>query len=145
MRISTKGQNAIKLMLDLATYSTGQPVKLKDIAKRQNISEKYLEQIISLLHKDRLVKSVRGARGGYTLYDLPEHYTVGQILRAAEGSLAPTDCVGENGSVCENMGSCVCYRLWTKLDDAISEVLESITLADMLDWQNELSADQYVI
>ena len=145
MRISTKGQNAIKLMLDLAQYSTGEPVKLKDIAKRQNISEKYLEQIISLLHKDRLVKSVRGARGGYTLYDLPEHYTVGQILRAAEGSLAPTDCVGENGSVCENMGSCVCYRLWTKLDDAISEVLDSITLADMLDWQNELLADQYVI
>ena len=145
MRISTKGQNAIKLMLDLAVYSTGEPVKLKDIAKRQNISEKYLEQIISLLHKDRLVKSVRGARGGYTLYDVPEHYTVGQILRAAEGSLAPTDCVGENGKLCENMGSCVCYRLWTKLDDAISEVLDSITLADMLDWQNELMGDQYVI
>ena len=145
MRISTKGQNAIKLMLDLAVYSTGEPVKLKDIAKRQNISEKYLEQIISLLHKDRLVKSVRGARGGYTLYDAPEHYTVGQILRAAEGSLAPTDCVGENGKLCENMGSCVCYRLWTKLDDAISEVLDSITLADMLDWQNELMGDQYVI
>lgn len=145
MRISTKGQNAIKLMLDLAVYSTGEPVKLKDIAKRQNISEKYLEQIISLLHKDRLVKSVRGARGGYTLYDVPERYTVGQILRAAEGSLAPTDCVGDNGKLCENMGSCVCYRLWTKLDDAISEVLDSITLADMLDWQNELMADQYVI
>ena len=145
MRISTKGQNAIKLMLDLAVYSTGEPVKLKDIAKRQNISEKYLEQIIALLQKDRLVKSVRGARGGYTLYDVPEHYTVGQILRAAEGSLAPTDCVGENGKPCENMGSCVCFRLWTKLDDAINDVFESITLADMLAWQNELMGDQYVI
>lgn len=145
MRISTKGQNAIKLMLDLATYSAGGPVKLKDIAKRQNISEKYLEQIIALLHKDRLVKSVRGARGGYMLYDQPEHYTVGQILRAAEGSLAPTDCVSESGNLCENMSTCVSFRLWKKLDDAISDVLESITLADMVDWQNELIADQYVI
>ena len=145
MRISTKGQNAIKLMLDLATYSSGGPVKLKDIAKRQNISEKYLEQIISLLHKDRLVKSVRGARGGYMLYDLPEHYTVGQILRAAEGSLAPTECVSESGNSCENMSTCVSFRLWKKLDDAINDVMESITLADMVDRQNEFIADQYVI
>lgn len=145
MRISTKGQNAIKLMLDLATYSVGEPVKLKDIAKRQRISEKYLEQIIALLHKAGLVKSVRGARGGYALYGPPEKYTVGQILRAAEGSLAPADCVGENGAPCENKATCVSYRLWEKLDTAINDVLQSITLADMLDWQNELIADQYVI
>lgn len=145
MRISTKGQNAIKLMLDLATYSVGAPVKLKDIAKRQRISEKYLEQIIALLHKDGLVKSVRGARGGYTLYQTPEHYTVGAILKAAEGNLAPVDCVGENGTPCENKATCASYRLWEKLDVAINEVLESITLADMLDWQSELMTDQYVI
>ena len=145
MRISTKGQNAIKLMLDLATYSVGEPVKLKDIAKRQRISEKYLEQIIALLHKAGLVKSIRGARGGYALYASPEKYTVGQILRAAEGSLAPADCVGENGTPCENKAICASYRLWEKLDTAINGVLESMTLADMLDWQNELVADQYVI
>ncbi|MGN0343817.1 MAG: RrF2 family transcriptional regulator, partial [Lachnospiraceae bacterium] len=141
----TKGQNAIKLMLDLATYSVGEPVKLKDIAKRQRISEKYLEQIIALLHKAGLVKSIRGARGGYALYYPPEKYTVGQVLRTAEGNLAPADCVGENGTPCENKATCVSYRLWEKLDTAINDVLESITLADMLDWQNELSADQYVI
>ena len=112
MRISTKGQNAIKLMLDLATYSEGDPVRLKDIAKRQRISEKY---------------------------------TVGQILRTAEGNLSPTDCVGENGTPCENKSTCVSFRLWEKLDTAINDVLESITLGDMLDWQNELLADQYVI
>lgn len=145
MRISTKGQNAIKLMLDLATYSEGGPVKLKDIAKRQRISEKYLEQIIALLHKGGLVKSIRGARGGYALYYPPEKYTVGQILRTAEGNLAPADCVGENGTPCENKATCVSYRLWEKLDVAINDVLESITLADMLDWQNELLTDQYVI
>lgn len=145
MRISTKGQNAIKLMLDLATYSVGEPVKLKDIAKRQRISEKYLEQIIALLHKAGLVKSIRGAHGGYALYYMPEKYTVGQILRAAEGNLAPTDCVGENGAPCENKATCASFRLWEKLDNAISDVLESITLADMVDWQNELATDQYVI
>lgn len=90
MRISTKGKNAIKLMLDLATYNHGKPVKLKEIAKRQNISEKYLEQ-------------------------------------------------------CENKSTCVSYRLWEKLDIAINDVLEGITLEDMLEWQNELLIDQYVI
>lgn len=145
MRISTKGQNAIKLMLDLAAYSAGGPVKLKDIAKRQRISEKYLEQIIALLHKAGLVKSIRGAHGGYALYYPPERYTVGQILRTAEGNLSPTDCVGENGTPCENKSTCVSFRLWEKLDTAINDVLESITLADMLEWQNELLADQYVI
>ena len=145
MRISTKGQNAIKLMLDLATYSEGDPVRLKDTAQRQRISEKYPEQIIALLHKAGLVKSIRGARGGYALYYPPEKYTVGQILRTAEGNLSPTDCVGENGTPCENKSTCVSFRLWEKLDTAINDVLESITLADMLDWQNELLADQYVI
>lgn len=145
MRISTKGQNAIKLMLDLATYYSGEPVKVRDIARRQGISEKYLEQIISLLNKASLVKSIRGAYGGYNLTSPPEQYTVGQILKAAEGSLSPTDCVGENGSQCENKSTCASFLLWKKLDDAINEVLEGITLADMLEWQNELMTDQYVI
>lgn len=145
MRISTKGKNAIKLMLDLGTYYNGKPVKLKDIAKRQNISDKYLEQIVALLHKAALVKSVRGAHGGYVLNYPPEQYTVGQILKAVEGDLSPADCVGENGTLCENKGICVSFRLWEKLDTAINDVLQGITLADMLEWQNELLADQYVI
>ncbi len=145
MRVSTKGKNAIKLMLDLASYHHGEPVKLKDIARRQNISEKYLEQIVASLHRASLVKGIRGARGGYLLNDEPEKYTVGQILKAAEGDLSPADCVGQNGIPCEYKGVCASYRLWEKLDAAINEVLEGITLADMLDWQNELLADQYVI
>lgn len=128
MKISTRGKNAIKLMLDLATYNHGEPVRLKDIAKRQNISE-----------------SIRGAHGGYVLNHPPEKYTVGQILKAVEGDMSPTDCVGENGTLCENKGTCVSYRLWEKLDTAINDVLEGITLADMLEWQNELLIDQYVI
>ena len=145
MRISTRARNAIKLMLDLATYYQGEPIKLKDIAKRQNISEKYLEQIIAPLHKSGLVKSIRGAHGGYSLAYPPEKFTVGQILKAVEGDLAPVDCLGENGSRCEKKGTCVSYRLWEKLDAAVNGVLEGITLADLLEWQNELLIDQYVI
>lgn len=132
-------------MLDLATYDHGEPVRVKDIAKRQNISEKYLEQIIGVLHKAALVKSIRGAHGGYILHDPPEKYTVGQILKTVEGNLSPADCVGENGTPCENKSTCVSFRLWEKLDAAINGVLEGITLADMLEWQNELLMDQYVI
>lgn len=145
MKISTKGKNAIKIMLDLATYNMGEPVKVKDIARRQNISGKYLEQIMSILHKAALVKSIRGAYGGYVLKYTPEEYTVGQILKTVEGSMSPTDCVGENGAPCENKSTCVSFRLWEKLDNAINDVLEGITLADMLEWQNELLIDQYVI
>ena len=145
MKISTKGKNAIKLMLDLATYNNGEPVSVKDIAKRQGISEKYLEQIISMLNKASLVKSVRGAHGGYVLNYPPEKYTVGKILRAVEGDLAPTDCVGENGIRCENKSTCASYRLWEKLDAAVNGVLDGVTLADMVEWQNELQGDDYVI
>lgn len=145
MRISTRGQNAIKLMFDIATYDNGEPVKLRDIAKRQNISEKYLEQIVSALQKASLVKSFKGSRGGYMLQYPPKKYTVGYILKAVEGDITPTDCVGENSVVCENMRNCVSHRLWQKLYTAINDVLEGITLADMLEWQSELWQDQYVI
>ena len=145
MRISTKGKSALKLMLDLATYGHGEPVSVKDMAKRQGISEKYLEQIIAALNKASLVKSIRGAHGGYILTYPPEKYTAGQILRAVEGDMSPTDCVGENGISCENKTMCASYRLWEKLDTAIHDVLDGVTLADMLEWQNELVVDQYVI
>lgn len=145
MRISTRGRNAVKLMLDLATYDNGEPIKLKDIARRQNISDKYLEQIIAVLNKASLVKSVRGSQGGYRLCYSPQNYTVGQILKTVEGSMSPTDCVGENGILCNKRATCVSVIIWEKLDNAINDVLEGITLADMVDWQNELSVSQYVI
>ncbi|MCM1507698.1 MAG: Rrf2 family transcriptional regulator [Ruminococcus flavefaciens] len=145
MKISTRGQNAVKLMLDLATYNNGEPVKLKDIARRQDISEKYLEQIVSVLQKASLVKSFKGSHGGYMLQYPPEKYTVGYILKTVEGDMSPVSCVGENSADCEKSGICVCNRLWQKLSTAINDVLEGITLADMLEWQNELWTDQYVI
>ena len=101
MRISTKGRYALRLMLDLALNNTGEPISLKDIARRQEISDKYLEQIISVLNKAKYVKSIRGAQGGYILTKRPEEYTVGMILRLTEGSLAPVTCVEEDADSCE--------------------------------------------
>ena len=129
MKISTKGRYAIKLMLDLALYSKGQPVKIKEIAKRQGISEKYLEQIINPLTKSGLVKSFRGAQGGYMLTNPPEATTVGEILRVLEGSLSPVDCVDHPN--CANSDHCVSLSIWKKMKVALDEVVDNITLADM--------------
>lgn len=144
MKISTKGRYALRLMLDLATYHTGGPVSLKDVAQRQQISDKYLEQIISVLNKAGYVKSVRGAQGGYFLRKDPSEYTVGMILRLIEGDLAPVSCVGENKEECDRRAGCVTIRIWQQINDAVNGVVDNITLADMLTWQDEL-ADQYSI
>ena len=144
MKISTKGRYALRLMLDLATYSTGEPISLKDIAARQGISEKYLEQIISMLSKAGLVRSVRGAQGGYLLSKTPADYTVGTILRLTEGDLAPVACVGMDSLDCERKDGCVTVRIWEQINDAINNVVDNITLADMVGWQDE-QADQYSI
>lgn len=144
MKISTKGRYALRLMLDLATHGTGSPVSIKDIAKRQEISEKYLEQIISLLNKAGYVKSVRGAQGGYVLRKEPKDYTVGMILRTTEGSLAPVECVENDSCDCERMSGCVTLLIWQKINDAVNDVVDHITLEDLLDWQRE-KANEYVI
>ena len=143
MSVSTRGRYALRLMLDLAMNNTGEPVRLKDVAKRQEISEKYLEQIISILNKAGIVKSVRGPAGGYSLKWKPEEYTVGMILRLTEGSLAPVDCV-EDGTDCGRADQCVTVLLWKKLNDAINGVVDNITLADLVDWQMQ-KANEYVI
>ena len=127
-------------MLDLATYNTGEPVRLKDIAKRQQISEKYLEQIISLLNKAGFVKSIRGPQGGYMLKNPPEKYTVGMILRQTEGSLAPVSIDDETSFERQS----VTTRIWTKMEGAINEIVDGITLKDLVDWQME-QVGQYVI
>lgn len=144
MRVSTKGRYALQLMLDLAVYNTGEPVSLKDIARRQGISEKYLEQIIAVLNKAGYVRSVRGAQGGYMLKMQPEEYTVGMILRLTEGDLAPVECASENGTECVKEVNCVMAIVWKKMYAAINEVIDNITLADMLEMQLS-SADQYSI
>ena len=144
MKISTKGRYALRLMLDLAMYSEGGPVCLKDVARRQQISDKYLEQIIATLNKAGYVRSIRGAQGGYLLKKDPAEYTVGMILRLTEGDLAPAGCVGAEKEECERREGCVTIRIWQQINDAVNRVVDNITLADMLDWQAELS-DQYSI
>ena len=144
MKISTKGRYALRLMIDLAMNSVGEPVSLKDVAKRQGISEKYLEQIISVLNRAGYVKSIRGAQGGYLLRRAPEEYTVGMILRLTEGSLAPVTCVEDGDFPCERQENCVTVILWKKINDAINSVVDSITLQDPVDWQNEKNG-QYII
>ncbi len=138
MKISTKGRYALRLMLDLATYNNGEPISLKDVAKRQQISDKYLEQIIAVLNKAGFVRSIRGAQGGYILKKAPSEYTVGMILRLTEGDLAPVSCVGDESDECERRNCCVTVRIWEKIYDAVNDVVDSITLADMLVWQEEL-------
>ena len=144
MKISTKGRYALRLMLDLASNDSGTPIRLNDVAKRQGISEKYLEQIISILNKAGFVRSVRGPQGGYSLSRTPADYTVGMILRLTEGSLCPVDCAAEENGSCDREDTCVTRMLWKKLDDAISSVVDHVSLEELLSWQNA-RADDYVI
>lgn len=140
MKISTKGRYALMLMLDLATYNTGESVRLKDVAKRQQILEKYLEQIISTLNKAGFVKSIRGPQGGYMLKKALEQYTVGMILRQTEGNLAPVNY--DDTSELEQKS--VTIRIWEQLGEAINNIVDNITLKDLVDWQTE-QISQYVI
>ena len=144
MKISTKGGYALRLMIDLAENSSGNPVSLKDVAKRQGISDKYLEQIISVLNKAGYVRSVRGAQGGYLLKSDPETYTVGMILRQTEGSLAPVSCIEDDEIICDRQEQCVTSIVYKKINDAISNVVDNITLQDLVDWQSEKNGT-YVI
>ena len=144
MQISTKGRYALRLMLDLAVHNTGELVKIKDISARENISEKYLEQIISSLKKAGYVKSLRGAQGGYMLAREPETYTVGTILRLTEDSMKPVACLEDEPNQCSRAGECVTLRLWKMLDEAIEGVLDKVTLQDLKDWYEEMGND-YVI
>ena len=144
MKISTKGRYALRLMLDLAMNNTGEPVRIKEISARQEISDKYLEQIISVLNKAGYVKSIRGPQGGYRLAREPEKYTVGMILRLTEGSLAPVPCLDDEINSCNRQDACVTLRLWKMLNNAISDVVDEVTLADLVEWQNQIS-DNYVI
>lgn len=144
MKISTKGRYALRLMMDLAENNSGSPISLKDVAKRQDISDKYLEQIISILNKAGYVRSVRGAQGGYMLKMEPQNYTVGMILRQTEGSLAPVACIEDDGIVCDRQQQCVTSIVYKKINDAISGVVDNITLQDLVDWQNEKNGN-YVI
>lgn len=134
MLISAKGRYALRSMIDLSLNGTESNVKLKDIAERQDIPLKYLEQIISILNKAGYVKSERGPTGGYRLSKPPEEYTVGMIIRAIEGDVAPVSCISDD---CGRSDRCVSMILWKKLNDAVNSVLDGTTLADMMDWSQK--------
>lgn len=144
MKISTKGRYALRLLLDLALHDSDAPVRIKDIAARQDISDKYLEQIISSLNKAGYVKSIRGPQGGYKLARDPESYTVGMILRLTEGSLAPVACLDDEVNTCDRQETCATLKLWQMLDEAIRAVVDRVTLADLVEWQTDM-IDNYVI
>ena len=132
MKISTKGRYALRLMLDLALHSGGSAVSLRDAAARQEISDKYLEQIVTQLSRGGLVKSVRGAGGGYLLTRKPEEYTVGEILRQLEGELSPVSCLA-GGCRCSRADQCVTIEVWQEIQSAVDGVVDRITLRDLVD------------
>jgi Rrf2 family cysteine metabolism transcriptional repressor len=137
MKISTKGRYALRLMLDLALQDPAVFVNIKSISKRQEISEKYLEQIITQLSRRKLVQSARGAQGGYKLSKEPKDYTIGEILRATEGSLAPVTCLEDGHAVCDRAAACATLDLWRELQDAINKIVDSKTLQDLVDKQKK--------
>ena len=144
MKISTKGRYALRLMIDIAIHSAAEPVRIKDIAKRQDVSEKYLEQIIAVLNKAGYVKSIRGPKGGYLLTKQPADCTAGMILRLTEGSLAPVSCLEFEENDCPRQDQCATLELWKRLDQAIKDVVDSVTLEDLVEWQKG-KADFYSI
>lgn len=145
MKISTKGRYALRLMVDLALHDTGEYISIKNIAARQDISEKYLEQIITLLSRAGLVKSARGASGGYQLSAPPAEYTVGRILRVTEGSLAPVSCLEDKSNKCPRSEGCATLEVWQALHDAILSVVDSITLAELAGRQRAKASNDYTI
>ena len=137
MKISTKGRYAVRVMLDLAIHNTGEYIKVKKIAERQGISEKYLEQIIAVLNKAGYVKSARGAQGGYRIAESPHSYTVGMILRLTEGSLCPVSCLEDEINECERCDTCETLEVWKALNAAINQVVDNITIGDLMKRRQE--------
>lgn len=133
MKISTKGRYALRMLLDLAQHSSDGYVALKDIAERQGISKKYLEQIVPLLNKADLLRTNRGYQGGYSLSKSPSQYTVGEILRVTEGSLSPVACLQYDVNDCPRRGECITLPVWEGLYKTITDYLDGITLQDIID------------
>ena len=136
LKLSTKGRYAIRAMLDLALQTRENPIIIKDISKRQDISDLYLEQLFNRLKAAGLVRSTRGPKGGFTLTRSPSLITLGDILQAMEGSTAPVECV-DNAQVCSRSDSCVTRKVWAAVKKSMDEVLESTTLKDLVNQEKE--------
>ena len=132
MRLSTRGHYGLKAMFDLANNYGSGPISLKTVAERQNLSDHYLEQLIAMLRKAGLVKSMRGVKGGYFLAREPSEIRVGDVIRALEGPIAPVHCVSETDpGNCNEADYCITRTVWARVRDGIARVLDSITLADL--------------
>lgn len=143
MFVSTKGRYALRVMIDLAEHPTQGYIPLREIARRQEISEKYLEIILKLLVGEELVTGLRGKGGGYRLSRAPEGYTVGEILRCAEGPLAPVACLEGTGKACSRSAQCRTLPMWKRLDAIVGEFFDSITLDQLV--ETPPTGDSYVI
>lgn len=137
MKISTKGRYALRLMIDLAINADDEYVKVREIAERQELSDKYLEQIITILGRAGFVKSTRGATGGYKLAKKPEEYTVGMILRLTEGELVPVTCLEGDVNECSRKDTCATLVVWERITKAVSDVVDNMTLADLVEIQQQ--------
>jgi Rrf2 family protein len=147
MKISTKGRYALRVMVDLASREEGVFTPLRDVAERQGITVKYLEQIIPLLHRAGYLKSFRGNAGGYRLAKASKDYTVGDILRTAEGSLSPIACLDTEDRTCdcESKDICCPHPFWEGLNKVINDYVDSVTLADLLEDWKKRSVERYDI
>lgn len=145
MKISTKGRYAVRMLLDLAEHEGDGYIALKEIAERQGISKKYLEQIVPVLNRAEVLQANRGFQGGYRLSKSPDRYTVGEILRLTEGSLAPVSCLEHHPNTCPRSAYCSTLFVWEGLERVINEYLDGITLQDILDRQSEGYSNNYII
>ncbi|MDE6760981.1 MAG: Rrf2 family transcriptional regulator [Lachnospiraceae bacterium] len=143
MKISTRGRYAIRVMIDLAEHNTGEYIPLMDIAKRQEISEKYLEAIVASLSKNGFLISLRGKRGGYRLAKSPEEYTIGSILKITEGPFTPVACLEQTPNTCERAAHCKTLKMWEGLQNLLEDYFEGITVQDLLN--DGPRVDDYVI
>lgn len=132
MMISTKGRYALRVMIDLAEHCNGEYIPMKDVVKRQQVSQKYVERIMTMLSKANFVEAVHGKGGGYRLNRSPDEYIVGDILRLTEGSLAPVACLDCDAEECERADQCRTLPMWKELNDRIADFFDGITIADLM-------------
>ena len=137
MKISTRGRYALRMMLDMVLSDSDKPVRVKEIAERQEISEKYMEQIMPTLSKNGLVEAVHGVGGGYRLTRPPRDYRVGEILRLTEGDLAPVACLSCDAPPCSRSTECRTLAMWSRFNEITNEYIDGITLADLLGEKTE--------
>lgn len=143
MMVSTKGRYALRVMIDLAEHNTGVYTPLKEIAERQEISEKYLESIIAMLVRAGYLTGLRGKGGGYQLVRSPEQYTVRSILEVTEGPLVPVACLADSADHCNRRDTCKTLSMWQRFGTLVNEYFDNITIADLV--YNRYDQDQYVI